>query len=85
MFIPFASLFEHVSIFVMKPSYTTFIYFSDFSKYIKVEGTLEDALIISLKLELKILYLKNKRDIYMIYLRNGIQSVLNSMKILMIM
>ena len=63
---------------------TTFIYFSDFSKYIKVEGTSEDALIISLKLELKILYLKNKRDIYMIYLRNGIQSIINLMKIFMI-
>ena len=84
MFIPFASLFKHVSIFVMKPSYTTFIYFSDFSKYIKVEGTSEDALIISLKLELKILYLKNKRDIYMIYLRNGIQSIINLMKIFLI-
>ena len=59
-------------------------YQSNFSKYIKVEGAILATLIISLTLELENSYPKKKRDAYMIYLRNEIESILNLMKILMI-
>jgi len=62
----------------------TFNYHDEFSKYFKVDGAmLEDSLIISLIWVLKNFYQKKKRNIYINYLKNEIQSILKLMKTLM--
>jgi len=64
---------------------TTFIYHDELNKYMKVEGvTSED--IFDYLFDIGVLYFcqKNKRNIYTIYSRNGIWSILNLMNILMI-
>ena len=63
---------------------TTLIYHEEFSNYMKVDGAmLEDSLIISLIWVLKNFYQKKKRNIYINYLKNEIQSILKLMKTLM--
>ena len=64
---------------------TTFICHDKFNKYMKVEkATSEDIFDYFLDIEVKKFYQKKKRDIYMIYLRHGIQIIFNLMNILMI-
>jgi len=57
-----------------------------YEEYMKVKGAVsEDILIISLMLELESSYQRKERNIFLNYLRNEIQSILNNlMKILMI-
>ena len=63
----------------------TSVYHSDCSKYMKVEGsTSEDVFNSLFDIEATKFLSKKERDMYMIYLKNGIQSILNLMKILML-
>jgi len=69
---------------IMHCGNTTFIYHEEFSKYMKVEGaTLEDVFDYLFDLGAENFYQKKERNIYMNYLKIGIQSILKLMKTLM--
>ena len=61
---------------------TTFVYHNDLGKYMNIEGaTSEDVFDYLFDVRAENSYEKSKRNIFIDYLKDGIQSVLNLMKI----
>ena len=65
---------------------TTFVYHNDFNKYMKVKRATSEYVfdyLFAIELE-KFLLERKERNIFMNYLKDGIQNIFNLMKILMI-
>ena len=64
---------------------TTFAYNNEFNEYVNVEGAASgDVFYYLFNIGAGKFLSKNERNIFLNYLRNGIQSIFNMMKILMI-